>query len=88
MKETDFWSAVNPYLEQNNMITIADLQVALGLLEGEAEAVAAHFCSERKLYRIVTRNSWGYIRIDPEEDLPKKSWCGGTIPRSKNHQVK
>ncbi len=83
MKETDFWSAINPYLEQNDMITIEDLQVALGLPEEEAEAVATHFCAERKLLRIVTRYSWGYIRINPDEDLPQMSWCGGRFPRKR-----
>ncbi len=76
MKEADFWEAVEPYLEQDGIITIGDLQIALGLPEKEADKVAARFCKERKLCRLVTRNSWGYRKIDPEDDYPRESRCG------------
>ncbi len=67
MKEADFWEAVNPYFEQYGIITIENLQLALGLPENEAEEVAARFCEERKLFRLVTRESWGYGIMDPNE---------------------
>ncbi len=68
-KESDFWEAVNPYLEQDGVITIENLQIALGQPKEKAEEIAAHFCEEHKLFRVVTRHSWGYIPIDPEEEL-------------------
>ncbi len=83
MKDNDFWDAVKPFIEQECVITIADLQSALGLSQEEAESVAAQFCDERKLFRVVTRDSWGYIRIDPEEGIPQRARCGGVIPRKK-----
>ena len=82
MIEADFWKAVDPYLERDGIITIEDLQIALGLPKKEVEAVAAHYCEERKLCRLVTRQSWGYGKIDPNEDLsPIIERCGRVIPR-------
>lgn len=82
MEENDFWKAVNPYLEQDGAITIENLQLALGLSEEKAIEEATRFCEEHKLFRVVTRHSWGYVRIDPEEDLlPPIEKCGGVIKR-------
>ena len=83
MKENDFWDAVMPFIEQEGVLTIANLQSALGLSQEEAESVAVQFCDEHKLFRVVTRDSWGYIRIDPDEEIPQMSRCGGVIPRKK-----
>lgn len=83
MNETDFWEAVNPYFDQHGIITIENLQLALGMPEEIAIEAASRFCEERKLCRLVTRDSWGYGRIDPNEDYPQRSWCGGVIPRKR-----
>ena len=84
MNEAAFWAAVMPYLEQDGIITIANLQVALDLSEAESEEIATHYCNERKLFRVLTRDSWGYVRIDPDDNLPQPSKCGGVLPRNKH----
>lgn len=83
MTEAEFWDAVTPYLERDGVITIANLQLALGLPEKEAEEVATHYCRQRKLCRVVTRDSWGYVRIDPNEEIHAMNRCGGVIPHRK-----
>ena len=83
MKEVEFWNAIVPYLEREGVITIANLQLALGLSKERADEVAALFCSEKKLFRVVTRDSWGYIRIDPEDEIPQLPRCGRGAFRSK-----
>ena len=79
MTEADFWDAVMPFIEHEGVITIANLQSALGLSQDEAESMATHYCDEHKLFRVVTRDSWGYIRINPAEEIPKMSKCGGVM---------
>ncbi len=53
MKVAVFWAAVMPYLEQDGIINTANLQAALDLSEAESEEIAAHFCNERKLFRVL-----------------------------------
>ncbi len=83
MNEANFWAAVTPYLERDAFISIEDLQAALSLPEKESEEVASHYCSERKLFRIVTRHSWGYIRTDPNKPIRNLTRCGGSISHKK-----
>ena len=84
-KESDFWEAVNPYLEQDGVITIENLQIALGQPKEKAEEIAAHFCEVHKLFRVVTRHSWGYIRIDQEEVVENRPMrCGYWRTRQRN----
>ena len=88
MKEAAFWNAIEPYLEEDGFISIADLQHALDLPEKEAEEAARSYCEMFKLARLETRDSWGYIRRDPAEPVISYARCGGTLPKKRSHQVK
>ena len=83
MTEAEFWNAIAPYLEQEGVITIAELQLVLGLPTEKADEVAAHYCSEKKLFRVVTRDAWGYVRVDPDDEIPQLTSCGRSAFRKR-----